>query len=287
MGPNSRPLRIAPVFPREYSLMNRPESNAAAASPAALRQAGFAALEGNYRRAMAACLTARLPILLAGLVPALVLLPYLVSIVLELALDGYTIGTARLSSLTGALWTFLALLAGLILLVTLLLSNPLQVGRCFWFSQNRISRSSPSANAVLGCFWNGRFLRVVRTMALRTALVWLGLLLLIVPGALLFYRYRLVPWILADQPGLPARRALALSRAMTDGNKGRMLALDLSLLGWRLLGWITLGLGFLFVRPILCAAWAEQYAVLRRRAVAAGVCTEQELGITHVPRAFR
>ena len=69
------------------------------------------------------------------------------------------------------------------------------------------------------------------------------------PGIIKSYAYRMVPYILADNPKMDAMEAIALSRKMMDGQKWNTFVLDLSFLGWYLLGILALGIGTLFVHP--------------------------------------
>ncbi|HHT17776.1 MAG TPA: DUF975 family protein [Papillibacter sp.] len=61
--------------------------------------------------------------------------------------------------------------------------------------------------------------------------------------------YGMVPYILADNPRIGARRALRLSMAMTYGYKMDIFLLGLSFFGWILLAAIPFGLGLLFLEP--------------------------------------
>ena len=74
------------------------------------------------------------------------------------------------------------------------------------------------------------------------------------------------------------RRALKLSIAMTQGHKWAMFILDLSFVGWYLLGLLACGLGVLFVRPYYLAVQSELYAQLRYLGVQNHLCTMEELG---------
>ena len=102
--------------------------------------------------------------------------------------------------------------------------------------------------------------------------------LLAVPAIIKFYSYRMTPWILADNPQIGHERALKLSIALTRGQKWQMFVLDLSFLGWWLLGLLACGIGVLFVYPYYLATLAELYARLRQNAVLGGLCTMEELG---------
>ena len=53
---------------------------------------------------------------------------------------------------------------------------------------------------------------------------------------------------------------------MTDGQKWEIFVLQLSFLGWILLGSLLCGIGLFFVEPYVQATYAELYAKLRDRA---------------------
>ncbi len=126
-------------------------------------------------------------------------------------------------------------------------------------------------------FREGRYGGVVGTMLLRTIYLILWTLLLIIPGIIKSYAYRMVPYILADNPSIGASRAIELSNEMTQGEKWEMFVLDLSFIGWYLVGLLALGIGVLFVMPYEDATKAELYLHLRDRAVERGATTLDEL----------
>jgi uncharacterized membrane protein len=87
----------------------------------------------------------------------------------------------------------------------------------------------------------------------------------------------MVPYILADNPDLGADKAITLSRKMMDGNKFNLFVMELSFLGWYLLGILAFGIGFLFVNPYYNATEAQLYLVLRKTAIDLGYCTNEDL----------
>ncbi len=133
-----------------------------------------------------------------------------------------------------------------------------------------------------GCFrfgFDGRnYTGIISTMFLKDLFNFLWALL-IIPGIIKFYSYRMAPYILADNPNIGAIRAITLSRNMMRGNKWRMFVLDLSFLGWYLLGTLCLGIGVLFVNPYAFATEAELYLVLRGNAIQSGMCSLDELNL--------
>jgi uncharacterized membrane protein len=111
----------------------------------------------------------------------------------------------------------------------------------------------------------------------------LWFLLLIIPGIVKYYAYRMVPYILADNPEINYKRALELSTRMTKGEKFDIFVLDLSFIGWYLLGTLAFVVGILFVMPYQNATEAELYIILRQNAIQNGFCTYEELAITEQP----
>ena len=64
---------------------------------------------------------------------------------------------------------------------------------------------------------------------------------------------------------------------MTKGHKLDMWVLDLSFLGWLLLGSLLCGVGVLFVQPYVHATHAQLYLALRTAALDRGLTTLEEL----------
>ena len=58
---------------------------------------------------------------------------------------------------------------------------------------------------------------------------------------------------------------------MMEGNKFRVFVLELSFIGWLILGTLLCGVGTIFVAPYIEATKAELYAVLRCGAQPAGL----------------
>jgi uncharacterized membrane protein len=87
----------------------------------------------------------------------------------------------------------------------------------------------------------------------------------------------MVPYILADNPNIGVKKAIALSNEMTMGHKYDIFVLDLSFIGWYLLGAIAFGIGIIFVFPYENATKAELYLVLRESALESNLCSYEDL----------
>ena len=92
-------------------------------------------------------------------------------------------------------------------------------------------------------------------------------------------------YMLAENPYMSYKRAKELSKALTDGEKMEIFVLDLSFIGWYLLGYLTCSLGIYFLTPYVQATMAELYSAARAKAFAMGISGEEELsGFTVYPR---
>ena len=89
--------------------------------------------------------------------------------------------------------------------------------------------------------------------------------LTIIGGIIKNYSYLMVPYILAENPSVKANTAITLSRKMMDGHKWEAFKIDLTFIGWNILGVITSGLSNLFfTNPYTLATFAEYYIELRK-----------------------
>ena len=147
------------------------------------------------------------------------------------------------------------------LVVSWFVKNPFEVGCRSFFLKNTME------NATFGCVmdgFRGNYGRVVVTMLLRDLLIFAGTLLFVIPGIILTYSFRMVPYILAENPNVEATEALKMSREMMQGNKWNAFVLDLSFLGWILLTICTCGiLGIFYVNPYIYATDAELYQAIK------------------------
>ena len=92
------------------------------------------------------------------------------------------------------------------------------------------------------------------------------------------YSYRMVPYIVAENPNIGAREAISLSRRMMKGHKWECFVADLSFLGWWLLNLFTLGLsGIFYSNGYNAAFFAEYYVYVRSMAKTTGIAGSEML----------
>ena len=168
-----------------------------------------------------------------------------------------------LNAVFGLIMVLLVIVAVVIgILVKALLVNPLEVGGRKYFMENQVEEKK-GVGCFLDAFRCGFYGNVMVTMIVRDVKIFLWSLLLIVPGIIKAYEYRLVPYVLAEHPELNYREALERSQKLMDGQKMNAFVLDLSFIGWNILSGITAGiLGVFWVNPYVYATDAELYLVL-------------------------
>ena len=147
-----------------------------------------------------------------------------------------------------------------------LVLNPLNVGARKFFIQNASDPETSIDGKNIGFVFGKDYRNIVFSMFGTQLVNLLWMLLLIVPGIYKAYCWRLVPFILAEEPDMSGKEARELSASMMDGSKWASFVLDLSFIGWKLVGAITFGiLNIVFTNPYEAATDTELYLALKDR----------------------
>ena len=160
-------------------------------------------------------------------------------------------------------YSFISIASILGILYTIFIGNVIVVGKSRYFIKNH--DENPELSEIFKGF-KGNYLNVVKIMFLMNLKILLWLFLFIVPGIIKAYEYSMIPYLLAENPNLSASQAFSLSKQMTTGQKMDLFVLDLSFLGWIILGLICCGIGILFLQPYPEATRAEVYLILKQQA---------------------
>lgn len=107
------------------------------------------------------------------------------------------------------------------------------------------------------------FGHVLGTLLLQALAIFGGLILLVIPGIILGFAYAMVPYILHDHPELSATETLQMSRMMMKGHKWEFFLLELSFIGWAILCFFTLFIGYLWLAPYIQMTITKFYEKLR------------------------
>jgi len=165
--------------------------------------------------------------------------------------------------------------------VTVFLGNPIKVGLCRFLMEAR--QGNCSLASLFWAFREGRYMKIVKVMFVYSLHIFLWSLLFVIPGIIKGLEYYYVPYILAENPDIGTDRALALSKTLTDGEKGDIFVLGLSFIGWEILGLLACCIGSMFITPYIMATDAELYAYVRERAIYHNISSDAELPGFHCP----
>ena len=169
---------------------------------------------------------------------------------------------------SGESLAFLALFSGIFItaaiigiLIGIFLFGPLEVGlrRVFVMGQREPANLNEIGVGFKINYWN-----VVKIMFFRDLYLFLWSLLFVIPGIIKWYEYRMIPYLLAENPNMSMEEAFGRSKDMTYGDKWNIFVLDLSFIGWILLAAFTANIVRIFyVGPYIYATNAELYSALK------------------------
>lgn len=157
--------------------------------------------------------------------------------------------------------------AFIMLAIWLLLGTTFVIGECRYMLETRSYYDTKI----------GRVLFVWRVRSARNTIFVMGLMYLrlflwcftIIGGIIKYYSYRMIPYILAENPDMKYKEVFALSHSMMKGQKWNTFKLDISFIGWKMLSGFTFGiLSWTFVSPYQKVVNAELYMNLRAYAKA-------------------
>ncbi len=142
--------------------------------------------------------------------------------------------------------------------ISTFVTNVLEVGARKFFLENT---SEPvKIDALSYGFNNGHYMNVVKVQFMKHLYIFLWCLLFIIPGIIKAFEYYYVSYLLSEDPTLDYHTALKMSSEMTDGHKWDIFVLELSFIGWHILGGITFHLVDIFwTNPYQYATEAELY----------------------------
>ena len=153
------------------------------------------------------------------------------------------------------------LITAVVLAFKYFLLTPFEYGCRKYFRKNL---EEPAKLKNLVYVFDSHYKNVVKTAFLKDLFIWLWSLLFIIPGIIKSYQWRLVPYIMSENPTMNFREALDESTRLMQGNKWKSFVLDLSFIGWDILSLLTWGiLGVFYVDPYKASTDAALYETLK------------------------
>lgn len=161
----------------------------------------------------------------------------------------------------------LSLTAVISLLFVIMIGDPLIVASRKYFLKAR-EEDAKITDIAKDIFKKDSWINVAIIMFLRNIynMLWY---LTIIGGVIKMYEYRMIPYILAENPKIERKKAFILSKEMMQKNKWKAFLLDLSFIGWEIASIFTFGmLNILYANPYKAATSTELYIVLRDKVIA-------------------
>ncbi|MDB4161240.1 DUF975 family protein [Bacteroidia bacterium] len=147
-------------------------------------------------------------------------------------------------------------MSGFIPFGSLVLGAPLVLGYSIW-ALKIVREDDFKVDHIFDGFKN--FGNSLATYLLRILLILLWTLLFIIPGIIKGLAYSQAMFILADEPEIGPMDALKKSEAMMNGNKTKLFLLGLIFALLSVACVFTLGIGFLFLLPVMQITLAKFY----------------------------
>ena len=105
-------------------------------------------------------------------------------------------------------------------------------------------------------------IKALLSVLLKQIILFVGFLLLYVPGVIAFYRLRFFYYELMNEEK-SIGKCLKDSMDLMKGNCIELFKIDLSFIGWYLLNLITLGIASVYVKPFTTITYVEYYEYLK------------------------
>ncbi|MGL4484144.1 MAG: DUF975 family protein [Anaerovoracaceae bacterium] len=161
---------------------------------------------------------------------------------------------------------FMALLSAfLAFILYVFLANILIVGEKRVFLESRMYKKTRTKR-ILFVYHERKTFHVAKIMLIKG--IFLILWAFTIVGVFVkMYEYRMIAYLLAENPEMTRKEAFSLSKELMMGNKWKLFVLDLSFLPWLILGALTAGLvNIFFLNPYIRGTEAELYMNLRAKA---------------------
>lgn len=144
----------------------------------------------------------------------------------------------------------------------LLVIGPLEYGQAYLFLKQARDGQKMQLGDMFRGFqddFGGTFL-----IGLMTGIfTFLWSMLFVIPGIVKYYSYSMAYYVKLDHPEYGWKACIDESRRIMNGHKLEKFVLDLSFIGWIIVGSLCLGVGTLWVTPYMAATEAYFYEYVR------------------------
>ena len=176
-------------------------------------------------------------------------------------LDEIEIPAAAIVAFFVAFFIVFAVVLAVGLVIDAFLINPIELG-CKRFFRRNLDEPAKLGNITFA--FDSNYKNIVKTMFLRDLYVWLWSLLFVIPGIIKAYEYKMIPYLLSENPAMTTEEAFAESKKLMTGNKWKAFVLDLSFILWDIASILTCGIvGIFWVNPYKASTEAALYEAIK------------------------
>lgn len=137
--------------------------------------------------------------------------------------------------------------SGIVAVGPLLLTGPMSAGVLAVFLKLKRTGQRINISDMFNEAFSGHFLQYFLVGLLTGIFTFLWGLLFVIPGIVKSYAYAMAPYLAIHDPEMKAMDCIDNSKAIMKGHKGQLFLLDLSFIGWYILGSLCCGIGTLWV----------------------------------------
>lgn len=147
------------------------------------------------------------------------------------------------------------------LVIDAFIANPLELGCKRFFRRNL---DEPASMSNIAFAFDSNYKNICKTMFLRDLYTVLWSLLFVIPGIIKAYEYKMIPYLLSENPDMPMEEVFAESKMLMTGNKWKAFVLDLSFILWDIASVLTCGIaGIFWVEPYKASTQAALYEAVK------------------------
>lgn len=145
---------------------------------------------------------------------------------------------------------------------SLVVVGPMSYGLAYVFLENTRNQKPVEFGDLFKAFDSG-YLEHLLLGLMIYIFTFLWSLLFVVPGIIKSYSYAMAYYIKVDNPTWGWKECIDESIKMMDGHKMDLFVLDLTFIGWIILGSLVCGIGVLWVLPYMYVAHTHFYEEIR------------------------
>jgi uncharacterized membrane protein len=156
-------------------------------------------------------------------------------------------------------------------IIDFIITGPFMIGIAMFYLTVARKQNAPHVGQIFEGF--NYFGAGFVAFLLMTIFILLWALLLIIPGIVASLSYAMTYFILAENPQISGLEAIRKSKAMMKGYRWKLFCLSLRFIGWLILGILSLGIGFLWIKPYFLTSLANFYIDIKGSAAQPAAAT--------------